>query len=133
MAILSIICVIGVGVFIFTVNSVREPDFERMTEEELIDAVVADDFFANLMLHSNNETAVQLFSQKSEALSELLTRDNAEQALLSAIQIRELTFFSAIQTRDPTEIEMERVGLSIILNYVRTQKGAEVLNCRFKY
>ena len=110
------ICFIGVCISIFVVNRDREAGVESMTEEELINIVLSDEHFVDLFLCTDDNRAVQGLSKRSEALGELLTRGNAEQALLAAIQIR-----------DPVnaKVEIERDGLEKILDYVITQKGTQ--------
>lgn len=94
-------------------EEIQVPVLAVMTEEELIREIIDQEHFYDLLLSddsvSEHTRFVYGFRKKCKALDELLKRENAAEAVLSAIQSCNEAISSA---------ELERDGLKSILDYL---------------
>ena len=84
---------------------------QRATGDHLIREIVRDENFVDLFLCNDTLLAVDGLRGKSEALDELLSREDAGEILLRKIQEYKPT--------DSADEEIQKDGLQIILDYVQ--------------
>lgn len=85
---------------------------KESTIDNLICEILTDENFVDLFLCDDPLLAVHNFRGKSEALNNLLNREDAEEILLRRI--------SEYKHTDNADEEMEKDGLEIILHYVES-------------
>lgn len=103
-----VVCVLVCGAVILN---------QRTAGDRLIREIVRDENFVDLFLCNDTLLAVDGLRGKSEALDELLNREDAGKILLRKIQEYEPT--------DSADEEIEKDGLQIILGYVENGGGQQ--------
>ncbi len=113
---------------------ISDETLDKMTDKELVQAIVEFPFLIDIYLVDDYNTAVEALSKNCDALSELLTRDTAKDALLNFLNIR---YKNTTKFVTGTE-EYQNEAIAIILSYIPElrntldDKEVEIINVNSK-
>lgn len=110
--------------------SVDEEVLRNLTDEELVQAVLDYPFLIDLFLADDPEVAVQSLRRNSDALKELLSRENAKDILMSWVNAQKAKGTDAISAKEA--IRQDEVTLLLLhteeLRQALTQADLETLS-----
>lgn len=92
---------------------ISESKLKKMSDEQLIQAIIDFPFLYDVFLYSNEDDGVKAIEKISDAYAELISRDSAKNSLIGFIDRR----YTALSTTTSAEEELKNESLAALIAY----------------